>query len=72
MVLFLGIVAVIAYLISAATFAIALTASDIQLILSGVFATCGTVAAGCAAIISHLKSVANEIRVAPQQGSQSA
>lgn len=55
MVGFLTLVAVLAYIMATIAFLTALTATDIQFILAGVYATCGTVAAGCAGIISQLE-----------------
>lgn len=54
---FLQVVAVLSYLFAIAVFLLALNASDIQFILSGVAATCGTCAAAGAAIAARLDTL---------------
>lgn len=60
---FLGLVAVISYLFAGFIFLVAFGASDIQFILAGVFATCGTVAAAGAAVVSRLDMIDIRLRL---------
>lgn len=63
MVGFLGLVGALSYLLAAFAFISAFNASDIQIILSGVFATCGTVAIAGAAMLHRLGQIANDTAV---------
>jgi hypothetical protein len=59
---FLAVVAVLSYLFSAFAFFLAFGGSDIQFILAGVFATCGTCAAAGGAIAERVDAVAALLR----------
>jgi hypothetical protein len=54
---FLAIVSILSYLFAAFAFVLAFSGSDIQFILAGVFATCGTVAATGVAIVNRLDAI---------------
>ncbi len=67
MVVFLGLVAVLSYLVAAfSILAAAAHGTDIQLILSGVCATCGTVAAAGCTVIRRLDSLIQHQKTAPK------
>lgn len=57
MAVFLGLIAALAYLITFIGVAAAIDGTDIQWILAGIYATCGTVAAAGAAIVARLDTL---------------
>lgn len=61
MIPFLSIVAGLSYLIAGFAFVFAFGASDVQFILAGVFAICGTVAAAGGGIIERLDQLKKKL-----------
>lgn len=62
MITFLALVAGLSYLLAGFAFVLAFGASDIQFILSGVFAICGTVAAAGGGIIERIDQLKKQLR----------